>query len=71
MAEMLSEPQQKRVWEGILAAEYRGCYFADVASGSITIDRWMGLSVLFLSAGFVGWSPRPNFQPPPPPPKKG
>jgi outer membrane murein-binding lipoprotein Lpp len=51
-AEMLSEAQQKRVWEGMLGAEIRANYFADLSGrlqGRQRAAVWAGL-VLSLSA---------------------
>jgi hypothetical protein len=48
---MLSELQQKRVWEGQLAAEIRASYFADLANSYQRVQRRVTWTTLVLSSG--------------------
>ncbi len=50
---MLSEAQQKRVWEGMLESEFRALYFSDLSASSLTTDKWIGFATLFSSAGCI------------------
>jgi hypothetical protein len=50
-ADMLSDLQQKRVWEGLLSAEIRAYYFADLASEHHRRQRVVTWAILFLSSG--------------------
>ncbi|MGA2476553.1 MAG: hypothetical protein ABSF73_08035 [Terriglobia bacterium] len=47
----LSEAQQKRVWEGWLSAEIRGCYFAELVSGYRSKQRGFTWVILVCSSG--------------------
>jgi len=51
---MLSEPQQKRVWDGWLSAENRANYFADLSRGYHRKQRLVTWAMLVLSSGAVG-----------------
>src|SRR3954466_7410313 len=48
---MLSALQQKRVWEGQLAAEIRASYFADLANRYQAVQRKITWTILVLSSG--------------------
>ena len=51
---MLSELQQKRVWEGWLGAEIRAHYFGDLVSQYQSWQQWLTISTLvFSSAAFA------------------
>jgi hypothetical protein len=50
---MLSEAQQKRVWEGMLSAEIRAKYFADFSGRYQTRQKNATLATLFFSSGAV------------------
>jgi hypothetical protein len=47
----LSEHQQKRVWEGWIGAEIRGCYFVDLVAYYQLRQRTLSLLVLIASSG--------------------
>lgn len=53
MEPTLSEAQIKRVWEGMLGAEARAGYFAELSSRYFSLDRLINWATLTLSAGFV------------------
>ena len=48
---MLSEAQQKRVWEGMLASEIRANYFAELSARYLSRQRYSTLGTLILSSG--------------------
>ncbi len=48
---MLSELQQKRVWEGWLSAEIRANYFADLSRKYHRNQRIVTWAIMFLSSG--------------------
>jgi hypothetical protein len=50
---MLSELQQKRVWEGWFSAEVRANYFADLAGAYHQRQRWATWAAVFSSSGAV------------------
>lgn len=51
---MLSELQQKRIWEGWLGAEIRAHYFGDLVSRYQSWQHWLTVSTLvFSSAAFA------------------
>ena len=50
---MLSEAQQKRVWEGMLGAEIRADYFAELAGNFLWRQRAATWTTLFLASGSV------------------
>jgi hypothetical protein len=50
---MLSEAQQRRVWEGMLSAEIRANYFADLSGKYHRKQRGATWTILFLSSGAV------------------
>lgn len=50
---MLSEAQIKRAWEGMLAAEIRSNYFAELAHGYSTQQRKVTWGTLLFSSGAV------------------
>ena len=52
---MLSELQQKRVWDGWLSAENRANYFADLSRGYHRKQRLVTWAMLVLSSGAVGF----------------
>ena len=47
----LNEPQIKRTWEGMLGAEIRANYFADLVSRYNAEQKWLTWGTLFLSSG--------------------
>ena len=47
----LSEAQIKRTWEGMLGAEVRADYFADLVSRYNSEQKWLTWTTLFLSSG--------------------
>jgi len=49
--DMLSESQQRRVWEGMLGGEIRACYFADLSGRLNSRQRWAIWAVLIFSSG--------------------
>jgi hypothetical protein len=51
---MLSEAQQKRVWEGMLGAEIRANYFADLSSRLTLRQKRVAMWTLILSSSAVG-----------------
>jgi len=60
---MLSQLQQKSVWEGWLSAEIRANYFADLVTRYQRKQRWMTWFTLALSSGafftvITDWLPR-------------
>ncbi|MDR3739308.1 MAG: hypothetical protein P4L40_09845 [Terracidiphilus sp.] len=48
---MLSEAQQRRVWEGMLGAEIRAYYFADLSSRLYARQKWSTWAILLLTSG--------------------
>jgi outer membrane murein-binding lipoprotein Lpp len=50
---MLSEAQQKRVWEGMLSSEIRSNYFADFSGRYYARQRWATWGALVASSGAV------------------
>ncbi len=48
---MLSEAQQTRVWEGMLASEIRANYFAELSAQYLSRQRYSTLGALILSSG--------------------
>ena len=48
---MLSEAQQRRVWEGMLSAEIRANYFAELSGKYHRRQRVVTWVILFLSSG--------------------
>jgi hypothetical protein len=48
---MLSESQQKRVWEGMLSAEIRSNYFAELSAGYLRRQRASTWITLLFSSG--------------------
>ncbi len=48
---MLSEAQQRRVWEGMLSAEIRANYFAELSGKYHRKQRGATWAILFLSSG--------------------
>jgi len=48
---MLSEAQQRRVWEGMLSAEIRANYFAELSGKYHRKQRVVTWAILFLSSG--------------------
>jgi hypothetical protein len=50
---MLSEAQRKRVWEGMLAAEIRANYFADLSARLYAYQRQATWATLVFSSGAV------------------
>ena len=50
---MLTELQQKRVWEGMLGAEIRSDYFAELAAGYLFRQKTATLLTLLFSSGAV------------------
>ena len=50
---MLSEAQQKRVWEAMLAAEIRANYFAELSTGYVQKQKIAVFTTLFFSSSAV------------------
>ena len=50
---MLSEHQQKRVWEGLLSAEIRANYFAELSGRYRREQRFTTWAIVLLSSGAV------------------
>lgn len=48
---MLSETQQKRVWEGMLSSEIRSNYFAELSSQYRARPKWANFLTLLASSG--------------------
>jgi hypothetical protein len=48
---MLSEAQQQRVWEGMLSAEIRANYFADLSGQFYSRQRWATWASFVFSSG--------------------
>jgi outer membrane murein-binding lipoprotein Lpp len=48
---MLSQSQQRRVWEGMLSAEIRACYFADLSRRLQSRQKLATWAVLLFSSG--------------------
>jgi hypothetical protein len=48
---MLSELQQRRVWEDWLTAEMRANYFADISYRYQASQRWLNIYILILTSG--------------------
>lgn len=48
---MLSEYQLNLVWEGLLGAEIRAAYFADLSHRLVRLQKWLTLGSLLLSSG--------------------
>ncbi len=51
---MLSEAQIKRVWEGMLGAEIRASYFAELVERANKEQRLLTWATLLMSSGAVG-----------------
>ena len=48
---MLSESQIERVWQGMLGAEIRANYFAELTERYSRYQRWATWGILFMSSG--------------------
>ena len=48
---MLSDYQQKAVWEKMLGSEIRAAYFAELSARYLSRQRWLNLGTLVLSSG--------------------
>ena len=48
---MLSEYQQKTVWDNMLSADIRAAYFAELSGRYLSRQRWLNVGTLLLSSG--------------------